>query len=187
MTVSHLTFISTVQPRFADHTASPSLGDATTQLKGWLPSRTTDARNFSLFTSHSITGISAPGCSFLASSRPVPGSAIFALSPPLTSGGPDCSKSLKHFHTSTAAGHRGDSVTSDSTRASATRAGLDSLSVSVSGLWSDSNGVGFSSGTRWESLPGTAGSTMSRLEACATRANKPCNKHQHEQYGEVSS
>lgn len=52
------TLRSTVQPWFTCHTAPPSLGEASTDIKGWFPSRTTDARNFSFFTSISTSSAS---------------------------------------------------------------------------------------------------------------------------------
>lgn len=174
--IRHRTFRSTVHPRLTVHTAPPSLGDASTELKGCRPSLTTDARNFSAFTSTSTAcapPVSVPG-------RPPAGSLASVL-PPMSSVGSPASNVLKRFHTLIAADHKEDSVTSNSTRPRATCEGLpDTICETPCGSDAITSTFG-----KVSSVSGGVGSTMSRLEACATSANNPFVRRKQATIGPV--
>lgn len=166
----HRTLRSTLHPRFADETASPSLGDAATELKGCRPSRTIDARNLS---------VSRLGPSVGASSRPFPGLSCAAARPsasvpsvPVFVVDAPVSNVWNRFHKFRAPGHKADSVTSDSTRAIAAADGLGSWGAAAEASHG-SGETGFTSPScRDVGASGAVGSTMSKLVACATRAKK---------------
>lgn len=186
-TIVHDTFKSTVHPRLTDQTAPPSLGDASTEPKGCFPSRTTDARNLSRVTSTTPTACDTPSS---PSPSPVPfspglsnaGFSLVSEVPdflaPVASAATDCAcDAVKRFHTFTAAGHKGAAVTRDSKRASAASEGSGSSTGAASearGFESDAVEVGAEfRGQPSRVSGGVVGSPMSRLVACATRANKP--------------
>lgn len=154
---------STVQAGFASHTAPPSLGDASTDLNGCFPSRTTDTRYLSFVTSV----ITMRESQTSASPRLNP--AWSASEPSL----PDTRRSaaLKRLHVLIAAGHMVEPATRDSSRARAGPVGTGCSCASLA-VSSDSAGLGSSSLGRELSSGGASWTTISRLSAWATRAYK---------------
>lgn len=164
------TLRSTLHPGFTNETASPSLGDAATELKGCRPSRTIDARNLSVSRLGSPVG---------ASSRPFPGlscaaaraSASAPLAPMLVDDA-SVSNVWNFFHKFRAPGHKADSATSDSTRAIAAADGLMSWGSADEASHGSGETTFTSPSCRDVEISGAVGSTMSRLVACATSAKK---------------